>query len=205
MKFSKYLNKVPENWIPKYNISPGMAIPVILRKNNLTILDLLQWGFVPKWTKNLTTSYKIINARSETLFDKPSFRDSIRDKKCLIPANGFYEWDKSKQPYYVKPVDNDNFYFAGIHESWINREDNKTINSTAIITTAANTKISGIHDRMPVIIPEKRIEEWLTEKNPERIRSFFVSLDDSNVSLYPVEKRVNSPKNNDSSLISKLI
>lgn len=143
---------------PRYNIAPASQV-LIIRKNEAA---MVRWGLIPRWAKDPSIGAKLNNARAETVAEKPSFRDPYRKRRCLIPANGFYEWKTEagrKQPYYVFPSRSELFAFAGLWESW-NGPDG-ALQTCAVITTEANETMSAIHDRMPVIVAPEDYPEWL--------------------------------------------
>ena len=154
-----------------YNIAPGREIAVLRRWPETGVLEygLLRWGLLPFWSKTETTKFPLINARAETIDEKPSFRGSFRHRRCIIPANGYFEWQKKeggKQPWFIRPAGTGVFLFAGIWDHW-QGENGLEIESCAIITTSASRSLSAIHDRMPVILDLSAALEWLnpnTEK-----------------------------------------
>jgi putative SOS response-associated peptidase YedK len=177
----------------RYNIAPNQPILVIKQDEaNKRSLDLMKWGLVPNWVKNLN-SWKgnLINARAETVTEKQSFRGSFKYRPCLIPVSGFYEWTKEKQPYYFQVKERQLFALAGLWESWSNGEDELV--TCTIITTKANTEAVKVHHRMPLIIQPQDYDSWLS-KLDER-KQLLNALPEVNLELYPVSKKVNSPKN----------
>jgi putative SOS response-associated peptidase YedK len=148
------------NYNPNYNVSPGTDIPVLFREEKRLVLGAKRWGLVPSWAKDPTIGNKLINARAETITEKPSFRHNFRYRRCIIPADGFYEWRKG-QPFYVRFKNKSPIFLAGVHDYWYDPNGN-TLETCIIITTAANDKLSEIHDRMPVIITPENAEQWLS-------------------------------------------
>lgn len=195
------------NYKPSYNIAPGQNIGVIrINNNSQKELSLMHWGLIPSWSKDPKVGYKMINARSETLTEKPSFKQSFKTKRCLIPADGFYEWKKQgkeKTPYYFKMKNSSPFAFAGLWDTWINKEDTKTIDSCTIITTSANSLLNPIHERMPVILNPENYSFWLDNKviNLDKLKSVLNSYDSDTMLYYEVSKNINSSKINEPSLI----
>ncbi len=185
---------------PRYNISPSQDIVVIrhLSGKDYRQLDMLRWGLIPGWAKDLKISYRMINARAETLAQKPSFRAAFKKRRCLIAADGFYEWlhsGKTKQPYFVHMKNGAVFGFAGLWESWTS-PDGPIIESCTIITTSANDLVRKIHDRMPVILQPQKYEAWLNEESPENsLQLLLVPYPASEMAAYRVSSEVNSPKN----------
>ena len=160
---------------------------------------MLRWGLVPFWSKTATTKYALINARSEGIETKPSFRSPFRHRRCIIPASGFYEWrhaDGGKQPFFIRPIGGGTFALAGVWDHW-EGEEGQVIDSCSIITTTANTLMQAIHDRMPVILPAGSMTDWLNpETGKEEALALLAPFAESAMEAYPVGSRVNSPKNN---------
>src|SRR5467141_3326751 len=146
-------------WVPRYNIAPSQDVQVIVTRATAREVALFRWGLIPSWSKE---PKGFINARAETLETKPSFRESFQRRRCLIPADGFYEWKRTgraRQAFFFQMSDEAPFAFAGIWDEW--RKDGVSIVSCAIVTTGANELLEPIHDRMPVILPEESTELWL--------------------------------------------
>ncbi len=158
---------------PNYNISPGMAIPQLTREADKLILTAKLWGLIPYWAKDITIGQKLINARCETLSEKPSFRTPIKYKRSLIPADGFYEW-KNGKPFYFRRRDKKPFYLAGLYDSW-HSPDGTQLDTCVIITTQANSLLSQVHHRMPVIISDEEADLWMSrEHRYDEIKHLFV-------------------------------
>ena len=185
---------------PRYNIAPSQAVAVIrhLPGKSFLQLDMLRWGLIPHWSENMKTAYKPINARSETLARKPSFRAAFKKRRCLIVADGFYEWKHSgkiKQPFYVQLKKGVVFGFAGLWETW-NSSDGNIIESCTIITTSPNELIREIHDRMPVILHPEQYETWLQDPpSLQSLQQLYAPYPASRMEMYRVSSEVNSPKN----------
>ena len=185
---------------PHYNIAPSQAVAVVrkLSGKKARQLDLLRWGLVPHWAKDNKIGYRMINARAETLSQKPSFRTAFNRHRCLIAADGFYEWlheGKVKQPFFIQMKDKTVFSFAGLWESW-NSPEGKVLESCTIITTSANELVRQIHDRMPVILPPEQYAEWLDNSIPaESVQKFLMPFPSDEMEAYRVGSMVNSPKN----------
>ena len=148
---------------PSWNITPAQSVPVIIRHNMSNQLVCYRWGLIPSWSKDPSIANKLINARAETVDKKPSFKNAFKKKRCLIVADGFYEWKKegkSKIPLYFYLKSGRPFGFAGLYETWTS-PDKKEINTCAIITTDANELTKPVHDRMPVILPRDKEQVWL--------------------------------------------
>jgi putative SOS response-associated peptidase YedK len=181
---------------PRYNCAPSQMLATITNQNPGTF-SFLKWGFIPSWSKDISIGYKMINAKAETITTKPAFRNSLQTKRCLIPADSFYEWSKDaeKTPYRIMLKDKPVFSMAGIWSEWKSPE-NETISSFAIITTGANTLMRQIHDRMPVVFDTSDAENtWLKNDSGIDILSLLVPIDSEKILAYPVSKKVNSPKN----------
>jgi len=179
-----------------YNIAPGGEIYAIIRQKG-TRLGKLHWGLVPPWAQDLSRASGLINARAETLQEKPSFKRALRERRCLIPADGFYEW-KEGQPWYCTPATGTLFGFAGLWETW--KGDNRPpYHSCTIITAEAGESTRKIHDRMPVILKKEAIGEWLdpATREYETLKRILQEKRVSGIRAYPVSKLVDSPGNND--------
>jgi len=190
-------------WNPRYNIAPGQDVPVLRqdRAQPLRSLSLLRWGLVPPWSKDAKTGYKMINARAETVASTPAFRDPLRSRRCLIPADAFYEWakkGKDKSPFCFSMADDSIFAFAGIWDRWRN-SDKKWIETFSIITTSANTLLSGIHDRMPVILKPEDYDLWLDPgfTKVDELHHLLSPIPADAMRHHRVSTRVNSVKNDD--------
>ncbi len=181
-----------------YNVAPTRQVPVVLTEGGKRRLEMLRWGLVPSWADDPGIGARMINARSETAPEKPSFRRAFRDRRCLIPADGFYEWKREnggKQPYYFRMQGGRPFAFAGLWESWTKDGE---IRSCAILTTAANEVVAGIHERMPVILPSRHYEAWLDpEAERDELTDLLVPYPGDDLETYPVSRFVNSPGNDD--------
>ncbi len=191
-----------------YNIPPGQSIPAIRNpssSNSEREVTSLQWGLVPFWADDADIGSSLINARSETVLEKPSFRDAFRKRRCLIPASGFYEWKStngSKQPYYITSDSQSLFAFAGLWEHWEDEETDDEINSCTILTTDPNQLMRPIHNRMPVILHPSRYDAWLnTGENPEDLTAFFTPYQSDRLEAYPVSRHVNNPEHDDPTCI----
>lgn len=152
------------NFPPREYVTPLSPMAIVRRSDDAKHFALVRWGFIPSWVKEVKPGKPLINARSETIFEKPSFRNAIRRRRCLIPADGFYEWEGDvpgkKQPYFIHRPDHALFAFAGIWEHWMG-PDGSELETAAIITTEPNALISTIHDRSPVVIHPEDFETWL--------------------------------------------
>jgi putative SOS response-associated peptidase YedK len=185
---------------PRYNIAPTQPLAVVANTGE-NKLDFFTWGLVPFWAKDPSIGSRMINARSETLAEKPSFKNPFKRRRCLILADGFYEWqkipaEKTKIPTYIHLKDGKPFAFAGLWEEW-NSPDGSQILSAAIITTRPNELIAPIHNRMPVILPENTYKQWLTpgEADTTKLSPLLRAYDANLMAAYPVSRQVNNPRN----------
>lgn len=193
---------IPGDLPPSYNIAPSQPIPVVLNDGQEK-LDFVRWGLVPFWTKpDKVGKFALINARSETAAEKASFKTPIRRRRCLILADGFFEWSKSssgksKTPYYITLKDQSPFAFAGLWDNW-NSPEGDQLKTACILTTTPNVLVKPIHDRMPVILPQTEYQTWLNpgEVNPEELQPLLTPYPPEEMQAYPVSTYVNSPKNN---------
>jgi putative SOS response-associated peptidase YedK len=187
---------------PRYNIAPTQDAAVVTNTKP-HVLQLFHWGLIPSWAKDPSIGNRLINARVESLADKPSFRTAYRKRRCLILADGFYEWkrpaegarSKGKQPMYVRLADARPFAFAGLWEAWRDGEGN-WLPSCTIVTTPARGPLEQIHDRMPFILPREAREAWLArEAQASDLESLLSRPVVQELEVYPVSKLVNSPAN----------
>lgn len=188
-----------------YNVAPGQTLPVVTQ-DEARHLKLYRWGFIPSWAKDKNIGYKMINSRAETVFEKPMWKGAVLKHRCLIPANGFYEWKgsgKDKRPYYIYPKDQELFSFAGITSGWTDRNTGEIIESFSILTTSPNKEMESIHDRMPVILKPSDEDRWLdpSQNTPESIADLLVPMKDDSLDMVEVSRDVNSVRNNDEHLI----
>jgi putative SOS response-associated peptidase YedK len=192
-----------DDWSPRYNLAPTQPVPVIRQqpKEPIRQVSTMRWGLVPHWTKDASLAASTINARSETAATKPAFRDPLRLRRCLIPADGFYEWAKtakSKQPFCFEVNDGQLFAFAGIWDGWKNSED-QWIRTCSILTTTPNAVTSAVHDRMPVILDPDRYDLWLDPgtQNVAAVSQLLKPYDARLMRCYPVGTRINHVANDD--------
>lgn len=187
-----------EKFIQRFNVAPSSKVPVIrLDADKLTLVNC-HWGLIPHWARD--TKIQPINARAETIAEKPFFKSSFRNRRCLLPANGYYEWKNEsgqKQPYYCKLKDSELFAFAGLWDRW--EQDNEVIESCTIITTEASISVSNIHHRMPVILRQETYQDWLGSAEPTLLQPY-----PGRMKCFPVSTSVNNPANNSKSLIQPL-
>lgn len=186
---------VPE-FRPRYNVAPTQMIPVIRKPGELT---LARWGLIPSWAKDEKIGYSLINARADGVADKPSFRSAFKRHRCLVVADGFYEWKKldgkNKQPYFIHLKNDSPFAFAGLSEHWTKGKE--PIDSATIITTDPNSLMEKIHDRMPVILPKKSWQVWLDPEFSDRdeLLKMLKAYPAKEMVATPVSTVVNNPRN----------
>jgi putative SOS response-associated peptidase YedK len=192
-----------EDWVPRYNIAPTQQVPVIRQHPTEPRrgLSLMRWGLVPHWAKDISGSASMINARSETVATRSAFRDPMRLRRCLIPADGFYEWQqkgKTKQPFCFEVDNGELFAFAGVWDGWKN-PDGQWIKSCSILTTTPNVVTSPVHDRMPVILGKDDYHLWLDPSltDVEVVADLLKPFDACLMRAFPVSSRVNVVQNDD--------
>lgn len=186
---------------PRYNIAPGQDCLVILHREGQHAMESLRWGLVPKWAKEEKSGYKMINARAESVAEKPAFKNLLVHHRCLVPADGWYEWQRSpsgKTPYRLCLGSGSPFAFAGLWSAW-QRPAREWLRTFTIITTAASKRTAQIHDRMPAILNPHDYETWLDPayRDRDRLQSLLTPYEGDDLISYPVSTRVNTPKNDD--------
>lgn len=193
---------------PSYNIAPTQQIAAVRSvDHDGRELVMFRWGLVPAWADDLSIGNRMINARAESVAEKPAFRNAFKKRRCLVLADGFYEWQKAgkaKQPYFIHLKGRRPFCFAGLWERWSKGE--KPVETCTILTTDANKLMAPLHDRMPVIIAPKDYDLWLDAavQEPERLQPLLQPYPDSEMEAYPVSTLVNSPKNNSPQCVDPL-
>jgi putative SOS response-associated peptidase YedK len=201
----EYFDSAPweDDWTPRYNIAPTQPIPVIRQnpKQPVRELSLIRWGLIPSWAKDSSVAAKMINARSETASTKPAFRDALKSRRCLIPADGFYEWKrdgKTKQPYCFEVNQGQLFAFAGVWDRWKDPHGN-WIKTCSILTTTPNAVTSDVHDRMPVILRKDDHDVWLDPgmNDVDTVSELLKPCDARLMRCYPVSTRINHVANDD--------
>jgi len=199
---------VPE---PSYNIAPSQEIPAIVKQGHDNSLVRLHWGLVPFWAKDIQMGFRMINARAETVAEKPAFRTAFKKRRCLLVADGFYEWTGrkgQKQPYFFSVPSGGPFAFAGLWETWKDPAGAPELvyRSCTIITTVASKSVSHIHHRMPVILIPGHHDQWLNPEmqSPEEIKTLLKDGIIGDLDYHPISTRVNSVKNNDPSCIKPI-
>jgi putative SOS response-associated peptidase YedK len=204
------IDKVLSELTLNYNVAPTQEILAIIQQEGLNVLEKLHWGFVPRWAKDISTGYKMINARIETIAIKPSFRDAFKKRRCLIPADGFYEWKGekgNKQPFFIKLPDEKPFAFAGLWETWSDKDKPDDIyRSCTIITREASPCLKDIHHRMPAILSPDTYDAWLNHENQdsEALQEILTKKTVTEFMVRPVSKQVNSARVNDPSNIAPI-
>ncbi|MDY7108582.1 MAG: SOS response-associated peptidase [Planctomycetota bacterium] len=201
---------------PRYNIAPTQQAPIVRAPGasgkgqggdeGRRRLDFLHWGLIPSWAKDPSMGARMINARSETAAEKPAFRSAMRRRRCLVPADAFYEWQKragGKQPYCIRMRDGSPFAFAGLWERWEppegEGEETEPVESFTILTTTPNAVMKKLHDRMPVIIPREAYDLWLDEtvQDPAKLEKLLSPVSGGLLEVYPISRRINSPRHDD--------
>ncbi len=187
---------------PRYNIAPTQYIAAIRRDENQSPeLTMLRWGLVPFWAKDPSIGNRMINARSETVAEKPSFRNAYRKRRCLILADGFYEWHREgdiKIPYFISLADGTPFAFAGLWEHWDSKDSDESLQTTTIVTAAANDFLAQVHHRMPVVLQPENAKRWL-DGDTELLEE--VTADAPAFRTWPVDRKVNNARNESTDLI----
>lgn len=188
-----------EQWQPRYNMAPGQKLPVILPAESGRELRLMRWGLIPSWADDPSIGYKMINARSETASEKPAFKRAFLARRCIIPADSFYEWKKSgkeKQPLRILRPNRQPFGLAGLWEEWRSPEG-ELLESFTILTTEANQKVRPVHERMPVILPKTAQRKWLDPRlrDAGELNDLLHAPPDDLLEIYPVSTLVNAAKN----------
>jgi putative SOS response-associated peptidase YedK len=185
------IGKMASDFQPNWNISPRQYIPAVVQRDGQNILESFLWGLIPSWSKDPLIGNKMFNARSETVDKKPSFRDAFKKRRCLIPADGFYEWqklEKMKKPFRFSLKSEKPFGLAGLYETWISPEK-KQINTCTIITTDSNELIQSIHNRMPVIVKKELEDFWIDpdNNNKEGLLAILKPYSSEEMTISPVD------------------
>lgn len=204
----------PEQLAMRYNIAPTQPVGVVRLSPRTGDREwaLTVWGLIPSWSKDPSIGARMINARAETVDEKPSFRAAFKRRRCIIPASGFYEWQKTngaKQPYYITSATGDILGFAGLWEGW-SGPDGEELESCTILTTDPNEAVSKLHNRMPVILATEDYDEWLgkpgdaTPAQLSQLKHLFRPYPDNLMKLYPVSTYVNSPRNEGEACVERV-
>ena len=198
------------NLRPRFNVAPTQAAPVVRKTRGERKMDMLRWGLIPSWSKDAAIASKLINARGETVAEKPSFRSAYESRRCLVPVDGFYEWRTEggkKQPFRIGFREGKPFAFAGLWESWTVPEGLKdtgdTVETFTIVTTNANPKLVPIHHRMPVIVDPTDYELWL-EGGSDEANAVIKPFSQDDMAFYRVSTRVNNVRNDDEACVEPL-
>jgi putative SOS response-associated peptidase YedK len=191
--------KEQPNFPPRYNIAPTQPIPLVRLEQGERHFALARWGLIPSWVKDPKEFSLLINARLEGVVSKPSFRAAMKRRRCLVPADGFYEWKKEpkgKRPYFICARNREPFAFAGLWETWVDR-DGGEIETAAILTCDANRTLAPIHNRMPVIVPKEQFDAWLDCERVDAKQAAAIAgpAPDDFLEAYEISTRVNSVKN----------
>jgi putative SOS response-associated peptidase YedK len=195
---------------PRWNIAPTQFIATVREAGGPREVAMLYWGLVPSWAREKSIGARMINARSETLGEKPSFRNAFRRRRCLILADGYYEWQRSgavKQPYFITFADGQPFGIAGLWERWRDPATGEPLESCCIVTTSPAATVAHVHDRMPVIVPPDAYAEWLDPGNeaPERLARLFEPCGRPDLQARPVSRRVNDARNQGPGLVEQIV
>jgi len=187
----------PTNLTPRYNAAPSQDLPVVIREQNQNALALMRWGLVPSWAREEKVRYKMINARVETVAQRPSYRRALRTQRCLVPASFFYEWQpatRGKVPYVICRKDRGLFAFAGLWDVW-ERAEGESLYTFAILTRPPNRIVGALHNRMPLILRKSEEEQWLTpDTDPRAFLSNLEPYPDEELEAYPVSRSVNDTR-----------
>jgi putative SOS response-associated peptidase YedK len=193
------------NFPPRYNVAPTQPIPIVRLDGGKPAFALARWGFIPAWVKDPRTFSLLINARGESVIDKPSFRNAMRRRRCLIPADGFYEWSDSapRRPYFVRPKAGGPIAFAGLWETWTG-PNGEEVDTATVITTPANRLLAAIHDRMPVIVAPDAFSLWLDCAKVDEVTAaaLIVPAAETLLEYYEVSNAVNRAANDSAELIA---
>ncbi len=198
-----------ETITPSWNVAPTMQVYAVAQHDGVRVLTSFRWGLVPFWAKDLKVGARGINARAESLADKPMFRDSFAQNRCLVPLDGFYEWErkeKGKLPHYIHSTDGSPLSAAGLWSSWKNPLDGQRVMTCAIVTGQPNDVLRPLHDRMPVILPEESWDAWLDRDNhsTSELAELLTVYPSDRLTEYPVSTLVNNVRNDSVDLLTPL-
>jgi len=190
------LSEMPEEWIPRFNIAPTQPVAVV-KDAEARAVDFMRWGLVPSWAKDISIGNKLINARGETIMEKPSFRNAFAKRRCLVLADGFFEWQKKESkgpsvPYYIHLKNGSPFAFAGLWEIWRSTEGDE-LKTCTIITTSPNELVAPIHDRMPVMLKPDEGWAWLRGGASQQLVKLIRPFPSDEMEAYRVSRMVNDP------------
>ena len=188
---------------PRYNVAPSQSMPVVVRNSPNRLVEM-QWGLIPSWSKEPRAQFSTINARAETITKSPVFRGPFKNRRCLVPASGFYEWqrtERGKQPFCIRLKDEELFAFAGLYDVWHDADGNE-LHSYTVITTVPNELVASIHNRMPVILRQEDEDAWLDKgSDSARLLALLKAYPADKMEAYPVSRAVNSPANEGAELM----
>jgi putative SOS response-associated peptidase YedK len=191
---------------PRYNVAPSQSMPVVVRNSPNRLMEM-QWGLIPSWSKEPRAQFSTINARAETITKSPVFRGPFKSRRCLVPASGFYEWQRTeqgKQPFCIRLKDAELFAFAGLYDVWHDADGNELYSYT-VITTVPNDLVASIHNRMPVILRQADEDAWLDkESEPARLLALLKAYPADQMEAYPVSRAVNNPANEGAELMQSV-
>ena len=193
------------NFPPRYNVAPTQPVPIVRMVEGERQFALVRWGLIPAWVKDPRDYSLLINARAESVNDKPAFRNAMKRRRCLLPADGFYEWKRdggANRPYFARPVTGDPIAFAGLWESWIG-PNGEEMETAAIVTTVANPTMASVHHRAPVIVPPAQFDFWLDCKTVDETMAveLLVPAPESLMEVYEISPAVNKVANDSSVLL----
>lgn len=199
---------------PDYNVTPRATVPVVAVSRGRRVLDGVRWGLVPSWAKDPSIGDRLINARADTVATKPAYKRAFARRRCIVPADGFYEWQavegrKQKQPWFIRRRDGAPLAFAGLWEIWhdpAEGDDAPRLRSCAIVTTDANAQLEPIHHRMPVVLPDDAWDVWLDPDTSDldALQQLLVPLPGDELETWPVSTLVNKPANNSAELLARV-
>ena len=191
---------------PRFNFAPTQTAPIVHATAEGMVIDDMRWGLVPAWAKDAKIGNKAINARVETVAEKPMFRSAFKTRRCLVPANGYFEWKgaaPNKQPYFIHAPDKSMLLFAGLWERWWPVKDAEPVQTFTIVTGPPGLVSGDIHDRAPVILPSALWNDWLTAE-PARALELLAAVPEPELTYYPVSKAVGSPRNSTPDLVEPI-
>jgi putative SOS response-associated peptidase YedK len=191
---------------PRYNVAPSQSMPVVVRNSPNRLVEM-QWGLIPSWSKEPRAQFSTINARAETITKSPVFRGPFKSRRCLVPASGFYEWQRTeqgKQPFCIQLKNGELFAFAGLYDVW-QAADGNELYSYTVITTAPNDLVAPIHNRMPVILRQEDEDAWLDKaSDPAQLLALLKAYPADAMQAYPVSRAVNNPANEGAELMQSV-
>ena len=198
---------LPPGLVPRFNIAPTQAVPVLRQtRDGVREVALLHWGLIPSWAKERSIGNRMINARAETLADRPAYRRAFRDRRCLVLADGWYEWQVTsagKQPWFIRSADGRPLGLAGLWESWRDPSSGETTESCTIVTLDAPNPLAAIHHRMPAVVPPRGFDAWLDpgQREVSAAAEWLATPDPGNFESHPVSRRVNDPRHEGRELV----